>query len=111
MAFLISCIGAVLCSIIITFISYSESIKDSPLKAYIYVILASAIAGITWCQLARSTKHEDLFTINLIWDVGMTILYVLMPVIFFNIKLDFKAILGTVICIIGLLLVKLGEAK
>jgi len=80
-------------------------------KAYPLAIAASMLGGAAWVYLIRHLDRKHIFAANLSWDVLVTLLCTLLPVFMYGIKLDFKAILGCTLAVLGVALVHLGEAK
>ncbi len=104
-------IGAVAANLIYAYVSFNEHVRTDALKAYSLGIFASAIGATSWMYMIRHLKHEHIFLANLSWDVLVALLIVILPIFIYGIKLDFKAILGCILAISGIVLVHFGEAK
>jgi len=104
---LFSIIGVIFANWVYAHVSYNKYFEDKPLTAYIVCIFAAALTTAAWLLLIRNVKiTKEVFIINLIWDVGATILCVTFPIIIFDVKLDIKTIIGCIIAIIGIIITK-----
>jgi len=103
-------VAAIVANIMFVTISYNESVRLDAVKSYSIGIIASVIAVVGWLYLIRNTEHKNIFFVNILWDVGVTVLCVILPVLMYNIRLDTKAIVGTIIALVGVAIVKSGAA-
>jgi len=104
-------LGAIIANVLYAHASFNEVIRNDALKSYSIGITASVIGAISWMYMIRHLKHEHIFLANFSWDVLVAILIVILPIFMYGIKLDFKAILGCILAISGIVLIHLGEAK
>ena len=87
---------------------YCEYFKTRPVEAYSLAIIASIISTITWLYMIRNyTENKNsILYINLFWDVCASLIYIIFPIIFFDIKLDIKTIIGCTLAVLGLVVAK-----
>jgi len=101
-------IFALLAYVIYTCLCYCEYFKTRPVEAYSLGIIASIISTMTWLYMIRhyAENKNSILYINLFWDVGASLIYIILPIIFFDIKLDIKTIIGCVLAVLGLVIAK-----
>jgi multidrug transporter EmrE-like cation transporter len=90
------------------YLTFSPSLKDSnyvlPL-GLICVLLANTI----WIYLSKSTQDPSkLLQYGIYWDVLITGLTILLPVLVFSAKLSPVQIVGLVMVVAGLVTIKVG---
>jgi uncharacterized membrane protein len=88
---------------------YCEYFKSRPFEAYLVGILASIVSTISWLYLIRNytENKNNILYINLCWDVCASILYIIIPIMFFDVKLDLKVSIGCVLTVLGLVIIKI----
>lgn len=88
------------------YISYHEGIKNS--KYYFLLgMLVAVVASFVWLYVAKmETNSSRLLVKSFFWDSMVTIIYVLVPVIAFNAKINFTQGLGFLIVCAGLIVIK-----
>ena len=92
----------------IAFISYSAQFKHS---SYFYTsgIFLAIMANSIWLWICKTnTDHNKLILIGVSWDVMLTSAYLLVPILFYNVKLTGLQISGIIVTIVGLVLTHLG---
>lgn len=88
-------------------ISYSEYMKSS--KWYYPIgVFFSILANITWLSIS---KHEvdssKLLLKGLYWDAMLTLVYLFVPIMFYQAKITFIQSIGVTFVFLGLLLTKI----
>lgn len=101
-------IFAFLAYVIYTCLCYCEYFKTRPVEAYSLGVIASIVSTMTWLYMIRhyAENKNSILYINLLWDVVASLIYVILPIIFFDIKLDAKTAIGCIITIVGLIITK-----
>lgn len=102
---------AIIANVTYVYISFNDNVRMNAFKAYPFAITVSALGGAAWVYLVRNLDRKHIFATNLSWDVLVTLLCTLLPIVMYGIKLDFKAVLGCILAIAGVVLVHFGEAK
>lgn len=98
--------GAILTNVAFAMVSYDNAIRNGNL-AYLIAILAGAGAAASWCLLVRNTPEKNQFFANITWDVGVTVLFLILPFIMYHLKIDMKSTIGAAVAVIGLLIMKI----
>lgn len=89
------------------YIAYDVAIKASPWFLPLGVVVG-IVSNLIWLYVTKiTTDNKELFLYGLIWDVMMMAAYIIVPLLLFNVRLDWKQSLGTILVIIGLILTKL----
>lgn len=104
-------LGAIMANILYVYISFDDSIRLNAWKIYSIGIFAGIVATTSWIYMIRHLSNKYIFIANFGWDITVTVLCALLPIFMYGIKLDFKAILGCILAILGVILIHLGEAK
>ena len=88
-------------------VTYNPVIKAS--TWYLPAGIAIGIASTTlWFTVAKiSNNDKDLFVYGLAWDALLMGFYMLVPLLMFGVRLDWKQSLGTILVVVGLILTKL----
>jgi len=89
------------------YIAYDVAIKASPwfLPAGIAV---GIVSNLIWLYVTKiTTDNKDLFLYGLVWDVMMMAAYIIVPMLLFDVRLDWKQTVGTILVVLGLILTKL----
>lgn len=102
---ILSSVGAVVANVFFTIVSYSSEIRASPM-AYPLAVFSGGLAAASWVALIRKLSLEQQFVTNLIWDVGVTLLCVILPLIVFHVKIDLKTGVGAGVAVLGLIIAK-----
>jgi hypothetical protein len=100
-------VGAIIGNALFSMVSYDPSIRNNIWQAYPIVIIANTISACCWCYMARSLTTAQQFIANVFWDIGITLLFIVIPILMYNVRPDIKTIVGTVIAIIGLIVIKI----
>lgn len=88
--------------------SYHEGFKTSPW--YFPAVLAASITTtILWFSIAKAESNASKLMITaLFWDSMLMLIYLLIPVFFFETKFTTTQGIGVALTLAGLLLTKLG---
>lgn len=74
-----------------------------------FCLLMVLIGNMLWITFVKTTHNtENIFISGVIWDAALTASFVLVPMLFHNVQLEFAEKVGLVICLIGLFLMKGG---
>ena len=109
MFLLYSLVGVLLANLLFIFTSFDETIRLNPLKLFPIGLFASMILSLSWLNLIQNLETKHMFLTTIIWNVGITTLGVLLPIFLYGVKLDARAIVGSVLAIVGVLLVHSGK--
>lgn len=88
------------------FLLYSETFKASPYYYYIGLLIGF-ITNSLWLYIAKQSEGSTLYMRGLVWDCIIVGTYVLIPPLFFNIKMNPTAIVGCIFILIGIILTKI----
>lgn len=88
------------------YLGYIDSIKE--LSWFVPICLLIVLVGNDlWLFYVKTISDTStIFISGIIWDALLTSSFVLVPYIFFNVKLGRTSLLGLLICIVGLALLK-----
>ena len=90
----------------------SVSLLYSSFKSsqYFYPVglLFAFVTNFIWLYIAKHSAGAVLYTRGLLWDSIIVAAYVLVPVLFFNIRLSLTSAVGCVIIVVGIIITKLG---
>lgn len=89
------------------FASYSQSFKVS--SWYFPVGIASAVvANVLWFLIAKADPNSSSLMIKgLIWDAMLMMMYLLVPILFFEARFTNMQMAGLALTVVGLFLTKL----
>jgi ABC-type transport system involved in cytochrome c biogenesis permease subunit len=101
-------IFAFLAYVVYICLCYCEYFKTRPVEAYSLGVIASIVSTMTWLYMIRhyAENKNSILYINLLWDVAASLVYVILPIIFFDVKLDLRTSVGCILAIIGLVIAK-----
>ena len=100
-------IGALLFYLAGAFIAYDTAIKASPWFLPVGITIGIG-SNLIWLYVTKLTlDNKQLFLYGLIWDVMMMAAYIVIPLTLFDVVLDWKQIVGTILVVAGLILTKL----
>ena len=86
-------------------LTYS-SIRQSAFYPYISAIFA-LLLGLSWGFIAKlSNTGENIYFINALWDVGVSLIWILMPIILCGVSLTLKQLIGVFLLVLGCFLIK-----
>jgi len=92
----------------LAFASYSEFLKNHPLYYYLGISLA-ILANLSWLSIARAESNSSLLMIKgLWWDSMLTIVYLTVPILFFQARFSLVQSIGIGLTVLGLFVIKLG---
>ena len=93
----------------LTFLSFSDKFVNKPFQMYGIGAGAGVFTMVFWLFLVRTygNNKNTIFFINLCWDVIVCLMFVILPLIFCNVKLDAKSVIGCVIAVTGLIIMKI----
>lgn len=87
--------------------SYSETVKASPYY-FAFGIALGVIANFCWLHIARQeTDPSKLVLTGLYWDIMLTVVYMIIPMMFFGARLTLTQGLGVAAILLGIILTKL----
>ena len=87
-------------------ISYSDTIKQS-FWYYPLGLTLSVIANYAWLTIAKITPNkDDILLYGSIWDSIILGTFIIIPFMFFDLKLGYKDAIGFSLIILGILIVK-----
>lgn len=96
--------AAFLCIIFQVVSTYNVTLQNSPYFFWIFIITGIAV-NLLWASLVKVVKDGDqILRLGSIWDVLMTVSWFVIPVLFFNVKLNMMAWVGILFLIIGVIL-------
>lgn len=88
-------------------VAYHPSIKSATMLYYGLGLVIALLCNITWLFIARhSETAAQIYYRGLVWDSLIVGSYVLVPILFFGVRLSLQASLGLVLIVIGLFLSK-----
>ncbi len=98
----------IICYGVFSVVSYDTYFDSRPELAYGISIVAAVVATVMWLYLVR-TYHEkkDVFVINVIWDVVVSMITILVPLFMYNVKMDMKTLIGGILAVVGVLITKI----
>lgn len=71
--------------------------------------LIGLFSNLLWALVAKNTTdNHSLLKYGLYWDVGITIVYALVPILLFSVKPSLAVYIGGSLTIIGIILIKVG---
>jgi|LakMenEpi03Aug12_release.lakeMendotaPanAssembly.Ray.scaffolds.fasta_scaffold294490_2 hypothetical protein len=106
--FTITIILVIICYGAFSVISYDTYFDNRPVLAYSISIIAAVVATAMWLYLVRTyDEKKDIFVINVIWDVVVSMITILVPLFMYNVKMDMKTLIGGILAIVGVLITKL----
>jgi hypothetical protein len=86
--------------------SYSQTLKVSNYY-YIAGILAGIVANVLWLSIAKNeTNPSKLVMTGLYWDVMLTMVYILIPFLFFGAQANLWQVGGIATIVVGIFLTK-----
>jgi drug/metabolite transporter (DMT)-like permease len=98
----------IICYAAFSVISYDTYFDTRPVMAYGISIVAALVATVMWLYLIRTyDKKTDIFVVNVIWDVVVSLITILVPLFMYNVKMDMKTLIGAILAIVGVLITKL----
>lgn len=104
-----SIIGCITANTIYVMAAYDPSFKSNPWKGYGLPVLAAICSTTAWMWLIRTIDSDrQTFWINMAWDVGATLLVILLPMLLYSVKVDTRTMVGCLIALIGLIIAKTG---
>jgi drug/metabolite transporter (DMT)-like permease len=107
-----SIVGCFIANTIYAMAAYDPEFKTNPWKGYGLPMLVAMLSTAAWMWLIRSIDSDrQTFWINMAWDVGATLICIIMPVFLYGVKVDTRTAIGCAISIIGLMIVKTSEGR
>lgn len=94
---------------VMAYVMYDDTRRNSN-----YCIPIAAVSGVMsatlWAVAARYIDNNHrIYVYDLIWDTMITMIFILVPVIWFGVKFNKTEMIGIVVTGIGLLLLKAGS--
>jgi uncharacterized membrane protein len=102
-----SIFGAFIANVLFTIVAYGSACRDNGDITYFTAVMGGIIAAYSWAALVLKMPQDQMFITNLIWDVGVTIMFVFLPFIMYDIKVDIKTMIGAIIAVIGIIIAKI----
>lgn len=88
------------------FICYNNEVRNSKYFIFLGLILGN-LTSFLWFYLAKMLQEkEKIYFASVIWDVLLFLVFILIPIFFFEVKLNKYCILGLTMIVLGLLLFK-----
>lgn len=84
---------------------YSSNFKNSPYYYWVGLVIG-LITSSLWLFIAKQSEGSNLYVRGLIWDCMIIGTYVLIPALFFDVRLTLMTTIGCVFIVIGMLLTK-----
>lgn len=83
-------------------------VKDFKLSNYYLpaVLTIAVLSTATWAHLVRTSDNKSVLIYGFYWDLMITLIYLLVPIVFFSVKLTFNQSLGIGFTLLGLILMK-----
>jgi len=107
MLFLIPVIlGVILSNVIWCMVSYDPNIRLNALLAYPMCVFGGSLSAFLWCYMIRHLQQSQQYVANVIWDVGVTIIFIVLPIIMYHVRMDIKTAIGIAVTLVGLLIIK-----
>ena len=98
----------IICYGAFSIISYDTYFNTRPVLAYGISIVAALVATVMWLYLIRTYDEKtDIFVVNVIWDVVVSLITILVPLFMYNVKMDMKTLVGGILAIVGVLITKI----
>ena len=90
-----------------TIVAYDKWFVDKPVLSYFVANLGGIISISTWMFLIRQLKDDKyILIVNVVWDVGITLMVILFPIFLFNVKIDLKTAIGCTLAVLGIIIAK-----
>lgn len=100
-------ISGFILTIINIIFSYLSSWKNS-IFYYPIGITVALIVNLLWFKIAREVlDNNSLYRYGVVWDVLIALSWLLIPVLFFGIKLTKTNVTGLVLLVIGIVMIHL----
>jgi uncharacterized membrane protein len=81
-------------------------LRQSPYYPYLSAMCA-LILGLSWGLIAKSNSNpSQVYFLAAIWDVGVSLIWILMPIVLCGVSLNSKQMIGVTLMILGCLLLK-----
>ena len=85
---------------------YSTTFKASPFYYWIGVSIGLVTSSL-WLFIAKNSDTSNLYVRGLFWDCMIVGAYVLIPPLFFGVKLEPMTTIGCVLIVTGMILTKI----
>ena len=106
--FVVTITLVIICYGAFSIISYDTYFDSRPVLAYTISLVAAVVATAMWLYLVRTySEKKDIFVLNTVLDVVVSLITILVPLFMYNIKMDMKTVIGCVLAIVGILITKL----
>jgi hypothetical protein len=109
MIYLISFILFLIANFIFVKISYDDVLRLHEYKGFLFGYMGSIISMSGWYLLIKNVKYDNIFFVDLIWEIGATLISVVLPLFLFNIQVNTTMWIGIFVCFFGMIIVKIGE--
>lgn len=113
MTFLIwTFLGAIFANVLYVFISFNDAIRTDAWRVYPLGIFGGIVGTVSWIYMVRHLAgNKQIFLANFGWDITVTVLCALLPILMYGVKIDLKTLIGCILAISGIVLMHFGEIK
>jgi drug/metabolite transporter (DMT)-like permease len=89
------------------FAFHEEFRRNSPWFIPINVLIGVALSTIWYINIRNLDDKDRIYFYGVVWDMGIVLTYYILPIIFFEVKLNRFGLAGVGFMIFGMLLLKL----
>lgn len=90
-------------------VSYNDEIRNS-YRLFVYGLPLSFFGSVIWYIIIRILNEKDkIYVAGIYWDVVVAFTCTLVPLLFFNLKLNYLTWVGVGVIFLGLLLIKISN--
>lgn len=92
-------------TIFYAFLTYS-SIRQTTAYPYLSSVFA-LVLGLLWGLMTKlSSNSNQVYFLGAVWDVGVSIIWIIMPLLIGGVNLSAKQMIGVSLLVLGCLLIK-----
>jgi Co/Zn/Cd efflux system component len=89
--------------------AYFSYAKNLGQYLVITITLIGLLSNLLWALVVKNTgNNHSLMKYGLYWDIGITLVYTLVPILFFQVRPSPPVYIGGLLAVIGIILVKVG---
>ena len=92
-------------------LSYAPGMKEKSWYTLAFTGLAAASGWLFGWAMQRTTGDRDAFLLSFVWDVLVTAVYVVVPVVVFGVRMTAWGWCGLILAVVGVLMLKMGVGK
>ena len=105
--YIIAITTVIISSYLYVVISYHPKCQENSWLAYSLGVFVALFSVNIWVWLVRGIKDpNNILVLNCVWDIGITVLVLLLPVVLYDIKFETKTLIGCIIAVIGIIIAK-----